>query len=397
MASPAFGALRFLRGWLRSGSSHQDWATKGAQSSWPPHFPGLTVETRTMSGLGPDRARWYAPARAKGPLPGWLLLHGASIQGPDHPALVRFAAALAYAGTAVLIPDIPAWRKLDLDPAPARSIVARSLAYLCEDAQVLPGGAMLAGFSFGCPQVLRLAADLAPTHSIRGVVGFGGYADLAATVRFGLTGQFEWRGRSRHMKPDPYGRWVVAANYLHLAAGYEGAEEVSRGLRRLASLAGAQGVLAWDPVYDQAKTEIMKSLPPEDRDLFRLFAPPADQEPDPERADRIAPKIARAAQETHPLLELPPSLNADTLPSVHLLHGRGDPLIPFSETFALERQLLEGSRGGRVTTTVTRLFAHARESGGIAAHPAEALRLFLALRDLMSQQTRPTITLAERP
>ena len=43
---------------------------------------------------------------------------------------------------------------------------------------------------------------------------------------------------------------------------------------------------------------------------------------------------------------------------VHLLHGRGDTLVPFTETLRMQRALVEHTS---VRTTVSRLFAHAQE------------------------------------
>lgn len=410
MAGPGVRTCRFVRGWFKGASLHDAWgqdpddpdSRPGAadldidlaeqrDSAWPPRIPGVRTETRTIEGgagaaasgaAAPVMARRYSPASPADarPLPGWLLLHGAAVQGPDHPALMRFAAALAYSGSVVLIPEIPGWSRLDLNPEHADGVVARALQYLVGDTGVLPGGAVLAGFSFGCPQAIRIAADLAGDGRVRGVVGFGGYCDLSTAVRFGLTGEYEWQGRTRRAPPDPYGRWVLGGNYLK--------PPVSGALLKLAALAGARGVMAWEPYYDGAKEALARAMPPDSRRLFRLFAPPAGSEPEPGEAARAAASLARAALGAHPLLVLPGSFDGAALPSVHLLHGRGDPLVPFTETLALERRLLEAGVP-RVSTTVTGLIAHARESGRMVAQPLEALRFLRAMRNLMSLQLRP--------
>lgn len=410
MAGPGVRTYRFVRGWFNGASLHENWGQDGddpdkrpgaadldidmpalRKGTWPPRIPGVHTETRTIGGGAGDQerdfadpvmARWYSPASPTddGPLPAWLLLHGAAVQGPDHPALMRFAAALAYSGSVVLIPEISGWSRLDLNPEHADGPVARALEYLAGNPGVLPGGVVLAGFSFGCPQVIRIAADLAGAGHIRGVVGFGGYCDLSTAVRFGLAGEYVWRGRTCRAQPDPYGRWVLGGNYLE--------PPVSDALLKLAALAGARGVMAWEPYYDDAKEALARAMPPDGRRLFRVFAPPASAEPEPEEAARAAASLARAAHSAHPLLVLPRSFDGGALPPVHLLHGRGDPLVPFTETLALERRLLEAGVPG-VATTVTGLIAHARESGRMAAQPLEALRFLRAMRNLMSLQLRP--------
>jgi hypothetical protein len=37
-------------------------------------------------------------------------------------------------------------------------------------------------------------------------------------------------GSAISLRPDPYGRWIVAANYLTYAAGYEGTADVAAAL-----------------------------------------------------------------------------------------------------------------------------------------------------------------------
>ena len=433
MGGPSAAALRFVRGWFEAAYLHEEWgrrtgepgprladvrdalAPEGirpprgdgvsrgsgsapsgtppagvAQETWPPRVRGVPTETTTIGEGPPVRVRWYRPAERErdAPLPAWLLLHGVAVQGPDHPGLVRFASALASAGAAVAIPEIPAWSRLELDPTAADDAVDQALKVLCAHSALLPGGVVLAGFSFGAPQAVRLAARRSAADRIRAVVAFGGYCSLPGALRFGLAGTYEWRGRLQRARPDPYGRWVVAANYLHRTPGFEDAAEVSAALRALAAIAGAHGVLAWEPYYDRLKSDLAAGLPPEARKLFRRFAPPAGQDPDARWAAAAAPRIARAAELVHPLLSLPADLDARRLPRVHLIHGRDDPLVPFTESVALAHRL-RNLGAPRVRTTVTRLFGHARETGGLAARPVETLRFFWALRALMRMQRRP--------
>ena len=49
-------------------------------------------------------------------LPAWIILHGITRPGRAHRQLVRFTRALAETGCAVLVPEVPEWRALDLCP-----------------------------------------------------------------------------------------------------------------------------------------------------------------------------------------------------------------------------------------------------------------------------------------
>ena len=368
--NPTFDALRYLRGWLRNAA--------------PPLRGVVTRDIGIGSGEATARARRYLPATAsRRPRPGWVLLHGATRPGPDHAAIVRFAAALASAGGDVLVPEVRAWRRLDLDPAPARRAVAAAARHLCADPRVRPGGVVLVGLSFGCTQALVAAAELAAEGLVRGVLGYGGYHNLEATIRFGLTGQFEWKERTEYLQPDPYGRWVVAANYLHRIPGYRGAGDVSRALGRLAALAGDHGFLAWEPSSDPYKAEVIASVSARNRSLFRVFAPDAAQDPDPRRAEELAPLLVEAARATHPGLELSRALGGRPLPPVRLIHGRRDRLIPFTEALALKRYLRKRGHPD-AEATVTDLLEHSRGSGVSPALLPEAIRFLAAVRGAMA-------------
>ena len=358
------------------------WAT-----TWASAKPGkaargvLSENVRIGSGEEAIRARRHCPTSGRTPRPGWVILHGATIPGPDHLAIARLAAALAAAGADVLVPEVREWRQLQLDPAPALGALRLAIKHMDGDPGVRSGGVVLVGTSFGCPQVLVAAADPALRDRVRGVLGFGTYHNLADTVRFGLTGQFRWQGRTEYLRPDPYGRWVVASNYLHRIPGYEEAEDVSRALGRLATLAGQHGIMSWEPGSDPFKERVMASVSPGNRALFRLFAPVAAREPDPVLAGEMAPLLAEAGRATHPGLELPDSLPTDALPPVRLIHGRHDHLIPFTETLALERFLRK--RAG-VVTNVTDLFAHSQGSGRRVVRPGEAARFLGAIRGALA-------------
>lgn len=388
MPGPVCDTIRYVRGWTRGrhlAESDDSPAVSGGAAKIA--VPGVRIEDVSIGGgAGPLRARRYRRASRRSPAPGWVLLHGVTRPGPDHPAIARFASALAWAGAVVLVPDVPPWRRLDLDPGPARSALVRAARHLCGDPAVRPGGVVLVGLSFGFPQVLRVGGRLAAEGLVRGLGGFGSYCRLADTLRFGLTGQFRWRGTIRYLRPDPYGRWVVAANYLHRVPGYGDAECVSGALRRLAVLAGERRIMSWDPGYDVVKDDLEGSLPATHRRLFRLFAPPADREPKPGPAREMTHLLAEAARRTHPELEPPVSMgDAGAPPPVRLLHGRRDHLIPFTETLALERLLRNRMD---IAATVTGLFAHSRESGRKIARVRESVRFFKGLKEVIALQAR---------
>ncbi len=317
------------------------------------------------------------PRAPASPLPGWVVMHGITRAGRGHAQLVRFARAIASTGAVVIIPEVPEWRRLDLAPHLTAPTIRSAIDALRKTPDVHEGPFGLVGFSFGAPHTVAAAGDPRLRADIAGAVSFGGYCDLGRTIHFMMTGQHEHDGHEISLRPDPYGRWIVAANYLTDAAGYEDAVDVADALRRLAALAGDTGAPAWSPQYDRAKVKMAEGLAPDCRELFDLIAPPSNREPDAERGAEIAALLAEGGKRVQPQMDPAQSLSKVACP-VHILHGRFDHLIPFSEGLRLREALPPQTNAH---ATVTRLFGHSAQDP--FPSPLQALRevplLFTAL------------------
>ena len=324
-------------------------------------------------------ATFVLPPSRRGPLPGWIALGGVTRMGRFHPQLVRVANALASSGAAVLVPEVPEWRRLNVSPKMTAPTIRGCIEVLRNRREVRPGKVGLIACSFGAPQAaIATARDDLADH-IAGIVLFGGYCDLERTLRCQLTGDHEWQGIDYALSPDPYGRWVVASNYLTDVPGYEDAGDVAAALRQLAAAASEQRVPAWKPHHDEMIEELRLALPMRRRALFDLFATATTAER-PGRAEclEIATKLARASRRVEPLLEPARDLGRVHLPT-RLIHGRGDRVTPFTESLRLMQCLPETARSG---VTVTGLFNHrADESpGSLPDRVRETVTFFAALR-----------------
>ena len=356
------------------------WKWRGGATGIP------ALESEVERGDRQVPATLLRPDGRSSPLPGWVVLHGVTRPGRHHPTLLRFARALAGSGASVLVPEIPEWRELDLAPEEAAATVRASVLHLDEREDVLPGRIGIMGFSLGVPQVLLAAADPALAGHLRGVAGFGGYGSLDRTLHFLFLGEHEWEGRTHRVDTDPYGRWVIGGNYLTRTPGFEAAEDVALALLELARQAGDLQVGAWEARFDSLKAELEGGIHPSRRLLYRAFT-------SPERAGRnggppkgflrdLAGTLAETIRRETPSAEPTRFLDRISLP-VRLVHGRGDRLIPYSETLRLVEAF---PRDKDVRAYLTGLFSHSQVDeepplGGVVAEQLQFLRM---LSDLLT-------------
>ena len=258
-----------------------------------------------------------------------------------------------------MVPEVSEWVELQLAPHRTTDAARAGLDFLEADPQV-QGKAGLTGFSFGAPQAIHQALLPEFYNRLAVVTAFGGYADLERTLRFQMTGLHEWNGHTEQLRPDPYGRWIVAANYLTGVPGYESATAVAAALRDLAAEAGDLQVESWDPSMDKTKDALRSGLDGDDRELFDYFAPDALKDPHPSdaRAEEWVQGLTAAGRRRDPGLELPAGEIRTPIP-IHVIHGATDHLIPASEGRRLGERLSQ-TEG---TLTITRLFSHSSESG----------------------------------
>lgn len=342
-----------------------------------------SAETYYTRDDGPLPATIWKPAAGSAPAPGWIVLHGLTRTGREHPSLVRFARSMARAGNIVMIPEIPEWMDLRIAPAITLSTIRAAVRTLRSREDVLTGRVGLIGFSFGATQALNAAADPGTAALLSGIAAWGGYCDLRRVCRFGLTGLHEFNGVTYQTTPDPYGTWIMAGNYLPLTPGHEDSRAVADALHALALEAGERGTYAGDPIYDVSKRRLRAELPASQRDLFGLLAPETTiTRRDTERLLELAERLADAALSAEPLLDPRPQLPRVTTP-VLFAHGRDDRLIPFSETVDLARRVPDAAVR---SVTVTSLFQHSggTQSGlGPIGYAREAARFLGLLHRLL--------------
>jgi hypothetical protein len=328
-------------------------------------------DVRVRCGDGEVDALLYRPLSPQ-PAPAWVVLHGVTVLGRRHLSLNRFCRAMAAAGNVVIVPEVPVWTELRMETTAAARAVVAGADYLRTRPEAASERVGVVGFSVGATQGLIACADPTVAPHVRGVVAFGGYCDLHRTLRCMCTGEHEWQGRLYRLDPDPYGRWIVAGNHLTQIPDYRGMDSLADGLRALAAEAGRRGVMAYDASFDELKAELRAGLSRDEQRIWDVLAHPSYEQPDPDTARQLASQLADAALAADPALDPRPAFDR-LARTVVMAHGREDRLIPFTETLRMRAAL--GPRA-RASTTITSLFAHSTESGGLNAfrYTVEAVR-----------------------
>jgi dienelactone hydrolase len=376
MAGPASATPRFLYRFARPG---QDVA----------HEREVCFE---VDGT-PRPATAYLPDEHDGhrPMPAWVLLQGITVPGRHHAGVRRMARAVAAAGHLALVPEVPSWTALRVDPGETEPTLSSALSFLARCRHVDPDRIGVMGFSVAATWLLGTAAG-GLKGRVRGVVSVGGYADFRRMLVAMAVGEHEWGGRQFRYTPDPYGRWILGANLLPLLDGghygnQQAREIAAAALHRLAHTAGRNGALARTPVYDDLIAQLRETIPPGVTHVWDLLAPRSRSlVPDAAAGRELACELAAAGVQRYPEFDPIGRLHALEIPVV-LLHGRNDTLVPFSETLRLAAAIPPSARRD---VTVTPLLGHAKMEGAAtpwrdpAALAGETRRFVGAIHRLLS-------------
>ncbi len=342
--------------------------------------------------LGGRHATVYLPREPAGgrSVPAWILLHGITVPGRHHAALVRMAGALSAAGHLALVPEVPAWSALRVTPADTAPAVHDALEALPRWPRVDRNRVGLMGFSVAGTWALEVAAgDLRDRFAT--VASMGGYRDLHSALMWLIAGTHDSPPPS---PPDPYGSWVMGASLLPEVEGAAWGTEADRraaadALRRLAVTAGRHGAGAASPVYDPLIADLRRDLSPGARQTWDLLAVPGGG-PAPDRipARLLASALATAGERVEPMLD-PGGRLAGLAAPAFVLHGYGDRLIPASESRLLWEEVPEAARRRLL---VTRLMGHTKRSEagrlGPLSAASEASRFAAFVADLLDTVER---------
>ncbi|MGZ5709878.1 MAG: alpha/beta hydrolase family protein [Burkholderiales bacterium] len=281
--------------------------------------PPSRVSITYMAGGTRRSADLYLPGEGS-PRAGIVLVPGAVPKGKDDPRLVAIAMTLARVRFAVLTPELTGYRERQIRPDHV-SEIRDAFRSLSERRELSPGGrAGIGAFSYAVGPAILAALDENIRRQVKFVLGVGGYYDLRAAIRFFTTGYFDDAGVQRYLRPDDYGKLVFAKTAL---------EYLSSPSDRVIIEAMVEAKLR-DSAADI--TPLAAGLGPEGLSVYRLL-----MNTDASAAPALIAALPAPILATIDALTLEGKDLTRLKARLILVHGRNDPLVPYSETLKLAR------------------------------------------------------------
>jgi fermentation-respiration switch protein FrsA (DUF1100 family) len=246
-----------------------------------------------------------------------VLVPGAAVLGRDEPRLQAFARSFARAGFVVLVPELPEVRRLRLSRADADRVAA-ALRQLHKWQPAAPLGVAAISYAVAPAVIAALQDDIEPNVGF--IAGVGGYRDTETVIRFVTTGVFRPIGSARamHVEPNAYGRWA----FLLANAGRLDDPEDARRLEDIAQLRFR------DPGGDISRRAA--GLGPQGRSVLALV-----ENRDPDAVGGLIAGLPAGIRREIEGLDLALYDLSKLRGHLILVHGRGDPMVPYSESQAL--------------------------------------------------------------
>mgnify|MGYP001317277737 CR=1 FL=1 len=298
--------------WTTAALLMSDIAASGELSFFKRLTAAPVEATSTLRNIDVDV---YTPVN--GPRASLVLVPGAAVMGREEPRLRNLARSLARARFLVIVPELPGPRHLSLSRADA-DVLADVLRGANANRPWLPSGIAAVSYGVGPAIIASLEPDL--LGKVDFIVGIGGYHNADSVIQFTVTGAFRRANDPllHRMAPSSYTRWL----FLHANASRLDDERDRDLLRALA-----------DRRLDDSgssSADIRAQLSPEGLAVLDLLET-TDPAQVPARIAALPEPVRRDIDSLNLALHDLKPLTARLI----LVHGRDDPVIPYSESEAL--------------------------------------------------------------
>ena len=313
-----------------AGLALEDLASGQATSRLAALAPQPSRESISFITGGEERAAdLYRPSRDA--RAGIVLVPGVVAQGRRDARVVAIANTLARLDFTVLVPDMPGVRSFQMRSSDVRE-VADTFAWLASRPELAPPGHIgIAGFSYGAGPVLLAALQPDIREQVHFVLAVGGYYSLENVVTYLTTGYYpvvEPAGKAvsetGRTSPHPYSMASFTRSNLDL---------LERPVDRDFFRGYAEYIIGNRNKEDEP---VPAHLAPDAQAFYNLLTNhlPAQV---PALLEKLPPRIRIELEGIDPAAHDLSQLRADVI----LLHGRGDNLIPYTESIALADALPE--------------------------------------------------------
>ena len=296
----------------------KDIEAQGGPSELKSATPAPVRQSLTYAVEG--RARLADLYRPNQPLGGGLVLvPGFTELGKSDPRLVALAGSLARARFLVLVPELAGSKELRLRLEDARAI-ADATVFLADHPDLAGGTRAVGVVAISYAVGLAVLASLEPDagDALGFLLGLGGYYDSAAVVRFITTGRYREGAAWRRGRPHQAAKWIFLASHAETLEDAGDRQRLTEIAER--RLANPQAAVA----------ELSAGLGPEGRALFDLLT-----NQDPARVAALLAELPQGAQARLRKLSLRRYDLSHLTGKLILIHGREDPMVPYSESLAL--------------------------------------------------------------
>ena len=249
-----------------------------------------------------------------------ILVPGVVEQGKDDPRLVAFALSLARSQFLVFVPDLTDLKQLKASAQDAVDL-SKAVRYAASLTGVGDQSSVgIVAFSYAAGPALLSALSEETRRTVRFVFAVGPYYDLTAVTTFLTTGNYRKkdRGRWHTANVSEYAKWIFAHGNASRLTDPKDRERLTQLTRRKLDDVTAN-------VDDLAET-----LDAEGRAVYALLT---NRDPDrtPDLIERLPPAVLSELR----ALDLK-TKNLEHLEArLILIHGRDDPIIPYTESISL--------------------------------------------------------------
>ncbi len=298
-------------------------ADMGSSSALPSYYLTQPVSRNTIHFPGDGRqhiADLYLMEQE--PRAAIVLQHGAARAGKDDPRLVLLAEQLARAHFAVMVPEMPGAKSLQVssDDIP---VLRHAVDYLRSRRILKPRRAIgIGGFSIAAGLAIQAAMQPELRKQIAFVMAVGGYYDLPQSLDYMTTGYFMFDGEQHQLQPNEYGKWVFVLSNVDKINDAQQREL----LRRIAT----QKITQSSP----NSSGLVSQLTGEARHIYRYI-----ENRVPQRSVQLRQQLPASLQAEIMQLDLANKNLSLFTAQLLLVHGIKDNIIPYSQSIALQRAI----------------------------------------------------------